>query len=101
MQNILKLIVVYIRLQQISYCYRWIHVVFVTKRIRNKALRWLHYGLRNFCNVIGCDELYFSLIWNTYMYKLQLPWRRASRLASSLCLVVETMADIFSEFDER
>ena len=36
MQNIFKL---YIRLQQISYCYRWIHAVLVTKRIRNKALR--------------------------------------------------------------
>ena len=33
------LIVIYIRLQQISHYYRWIHVVFVTKRIRNKALR--------------------------------------------------------------
>ena len=39
MRNIFKVIVVYIRLQQISYCYRWIQVVLVTKRIRNKALR--------------------------------------------------------------
>ena len=36
MRNIFKLIVVYIRLQQISY---WIYVILVTKRIRNKALR--------------------------------------------------------------
>ena len=34
-----KLVVVYIRLQQFSYCYRWIHAVLVTKRIHNKALR--------------------------------------------------------------
>ena len=33
-KNIFKLIVVDIRLQQISYCYRWIHVL--VKRIRNK-----------------------------------------------------------------
>ena len=39
MRNIFKLFVVYIRLQQFSYCYRWIHAVLVTKRIRNKALR--------------------------------------------------------------
>ena len=35
---IFKLIAVYIRLQQISHCYRWIHVALVTERIRNKAL---------------------------------------------------------------
>ena len=33
-RNIFKLIVVYTRLQQISYCHRWIHVVLVTERIR-------------------------------------------------------------------
>ena len=26
---------------------------------------------RNFCNLIGSEQWYFSLIWNTYMYKLQ------------------------------
>ena len=36
MQNIFKL-TVYILLQQINYCYRWIHNVFVTKSIHNKA----------------------------------------------------------------
>ena len=41
MRNIFKLVVVYIRLQQISNCYRWIHAVLVTKRIRNKALHSL------------------------------------------------------------
>ena len=34
MLNTFKLIV-YIRLQQISCCYRWIHVVLVTQCIRN------------------------------------------------------------------
>ena len=39
MQNTYKLVGFYIYLQQISYCYRWIYVVLVTKHIRNKALR--------------------------------------------------------------
>ena len=38
MRNIFKLIVVYVRLQEISYCYCWIHVVLVTKCIGNEAL---------------------------------------------------------------
>ena len=37
MQNIFKLIVVHIRLQQISYCYRWIHVAVITQRVRNRT----------------------------------------------------------------
>ena len=36
MRNIFK-VIVHISLQQISYYYRWIHVVFVTQRIRNKT----------------------------------------------------------------
>ena len=32
--------------------------------------RRLHY-LRNFCNLIGLEQWYFCLIWNTYMWKLQ------------------------------
>ena len=27
----------------------------------------LYYYLRNFCNLIGWEQMYFSLIWNTYM----------------------------------
>ena len=27
--------------------------------------------MRNFCNLIGLGQWYFSLIWNTYMWKLQ------------------------------
>ena len=27
--------------------------------------------MRNFCNLIGLEQWYFSLIWNTYMWKLQ------------------------------
>ena len=34
MRNIFKLIVVNIRLQQVSNCYRWIHVVLLTQRER-------------------------------------------------------------------
>ena len=32
----------------------------------------LYYYTRNFCNLIGLDQWYFSLIWNTYMWKLQI-----------------------------
>ena len=31
----------------------------------------LYYYRRNFCNLIGLEQWYFSLIWNTYMWKLQ------------------------------
>ena len=31
----------------------------------------LYYYIRNFCNLIGLEQWYFSLIWNTYMWKLQ------------------------------
>ena len=31
----------------------------------------LYYYMRNFCNLIGLEQRYFSLIWNTYMWKLQ------------------------------
>ena len=27
--------------------------------------------MKNFCNLIGLEQWYFSLIWNTYMWKLQ------------------------------
>ena len=30
----------------------------------------LYYYMRNFCNLIGLDQWYFSLIWNTYMWKI-------------------------------
>ena len=31
----------------------------------------LYYYMRNFCNLIILEQWYFSLIWNTYMWKLQ------------------------------
>ena len=34
----------------------------------------LYYYVRNFCNLIGLEQWYFSLIWNTYMWKLQTFW---------------------------
>ena len=34
----------------------------------------LYYYMRNFCNLIGWEQWYFSLIWNTYMWKLQTFW---------------------------
>ena len=37
----------------------------------NPQLQLLYYYMRNFCNLIGLEQWYFSLIWNTYMWKLQ------------------------------
>ena len=31
----------------------------------------LNYYMRNFCNLIGLEQWYFSLIWNTHRWKLQ------------------------------
>ena len=31
----------------------------------------LYYYMTNFCNLIGLEQCYFSLIWNAYMRKLQ------------------------------
>ena len=31
----------------------------------------LYCYMRNFCNLIGLEQWYFTLIWNTYMWKLQ------------------------------
>ena len=31
----------------------------------------LYYYMRNYCNLIGLEQWYFSLIWNNYMWKLQ------------------------------
>ena len=31
----------------------------------------LYYFMRNFCNLIGLEQWYFSLIWNTYVWKSQ------------------------------
>ena len=33
------------------------------------VMNW--FVMRNFCNLIGLEQWYFSLIWNTYMWKLQ------------------------------
>ena len=30
----------------------------------------LYYNMRNFCNLIDLEKWYFSLTWNTYMWKL-------------------------------
>ena len=31
----------------------------------------LYYYMKNYCNLIGLEQWYFSLIWNTYIWKLQ------------------------------
>ena len=35
------------------------------------GFRLLYYYMRNSCNLIGSEQWYYSLIWNTYMWKLQ------------------------------
>ena len=35
----------------------------------------LYYYMSNCCNLIGLEQWYFNLIWNTYMWKLQNPLR--------------------------
>ena len=35
------------------------------------GFRLLYYYMRNFCNLIGSEQWYYSFIWNTYMSKLQ------------------------------
>ena len=37
----------------------------------SKRLSKLYYYMRNFCNLFGSEQWCFSLIWNTYMWKLQ------------------------------
>ena len=34
-------------------------------------LKVLYYHTKNYYNLIGLEQWYFSLIWNTYMWKLQ------------------------------
>ena len=34
-------------------------------------LQYLYYYMRNFCTLIGLEQWYFRLIWNTYLWKLQ------------------------------
>ena len=35
------------------------------------SLIYLYYYMENFYNLIGLEQWYFTLIWNTYMWKLQ------------------------------
>ena len=44
---------------------------FIPNRQSAKILTVLYHYMRNFCNLIGLEQWYFSLIWNTYMWKLQ------------------------------
>ena len=48
-------------------------IVYLTV-ILSMTLLTLSYYMRNFFNLIGLEQLYFSLIWNTCMWKLQTFW---------------------------
>ena len=49
----------------------WFRRILAQKSQISKDFRGLYYYMRNFCNLIGLEQWYFSLIWNTYMWKLQ------------------------------
>ena len=51
----------------VPYFLIWITIPLMPKR----KLALLYHYMRNFCNLIGLERWYFSLIWNTYMWKLQ------------------------------
>ena len=39
--------------------------------LQRRIYSLLYYYMINFCNLIGLEQWYFNLIWNTYMWKLQ------------------------------
>ena len=43
--------------------------MFTARKVKfgEKLFQTLYYYMRNFCNLIGLKQWYFSLIWNTYM----------------------------------
>ena len=51
----------------------WFDSVRIITRLRawNTSVPHIPYYFRNFCNLIGLEQWSFSLIWNTYMLKLQ------------------------------
>ena len=50
----------------------WVHILqrYLIVYVRMLLLH-LYYNMKNFCNFIGLEQWYLSLIWNTYMWKLQ------------------------------
>ena len=49
-----------------AWKWRWIRFILLFI-----LLVHLYYYMRNFCNLIGLEQWYFNLIWNTYIWKLQ------------------------------
>ena len=43
----------------------------VVKTVRLNVFKSIYYYIRNFCKLIGLEQWYFSLIWNTYLWKLR------------------------------
>ena len=43
-------------------------ICFCLSLYSNQEFHSLYYYIRNFCNLIGLEKWYFSLIWNTYMW---------------------------------
>ena len=55
-----------------TYIYIFYFDIFVSLHAWvSPILEFLYYYMRNFCNLIGLAQWYFSLIWNIYTSKLQ------------------------------
>ena len=58
----------------ITLCHASDHIITYINTSNTEVItlsHMLYYYMRNFCNLIGLEQWYFSLIWNTYMWKLQ------------------------------
>ena len=51
--------------------FKSVTIKFYNYNTNDYILWYLYYYMRNNCNLTGLQLRYFSLIWNTYMWKLQ------------------------------
>ena len=84
MQTLAIMNILFTRKINLSFFVRRTQTLTITdqgKRKFEKKLTWrtpllpdLYYYVGNFCNLIGLEQWCFSLIWNTYKWKLQNLW---------------------------
>ena len=55
--------------QKLTWYFIGVYIINVV--INHVIFHLLYYYMINFCHLIGLEQWYFSLIWNTYMWKLQ------------------------------
>jgi len=51
--------------------FKSVTIKFYNYNTNDDILWYLYYCMRNNCSLIGLEQWYFSLVWNTYMWKLQ------------------------------